>query len=60
MGVVLPALNDTLVKFSEANDGLLTASVTVTFEAGATARVTGKGTLAPGPTVTAAGTMIPC
>jgi len=44
VGVVLPALNETLVKFNEAEE-LLGVKVTVTFEVGGETRVTGKVTL---------------
>jgi hypothetical protein len=58
VGVVLPALNETLVKFSDAS-ALLSDKVTVTLEGGAAARVTGNVTFAPGPTVRVPGIMIP-
>ena len=57
VGVVLPALNETEVKFSDALP-LLRASVTVTGPLGAVARVTGNGTVLPGGTVNVEGTMI--
>ena len=59
VGVVEPALKDTLVKFKLAIFAFPTANVTVTALVGAAARVTVNGVVPPGPTVTVAGTIMP-